>query len=316
MGIPDYQSLMLPTLLTLADEVERPTRAIYDLVADAQGITQHDREVLLPSGKQTLLANRVGWALTYMAKAGLVRRPRRGMVAITERGREILAADPDRIDNRLLGRFPEFVEFTTTSNGRADAVKADHAPGVAATSAPVPSRSLAGSPTEAVAGLVEEINSAVAAEVLERVLLHPPIFLEHLVLRLLEAMGYGGVEAISQHLGGPGDEGLDGVIRQDALGLDVVYVQAKRYAPERKIGRPDIQAFVGALTGAQADRGIFITTSSFTAEARAYAERIASRIVLIDGERLATEMVNRNVGVEVREVHEVKRIDEDFFADA
>ena len=163
---------------------------------------------------------------------------------------------------------------------------------------------------------MEEINSAVAAEVLERVLLHPPIFLEHLVLRLLEAMGYGGVEAISQHLGGPGDEGLDGVIRQDALGLDVVYVQAKRYAPERKIGRPDIQAFVGALTGAQADRGIFITTSSFTAEARAYAERIASRIVLIDGERLATEMVNRNVGVEVREVHEVKRIDEDFFADA
>ena len=173
----------------------------------------------------------------------------------------------------------------------------------------------AGSPTESIAALVDEVNSAVASEVLERVLEQPPVFLERTVLVLLEAMGYGGVEALSEHFGGPGDEGLDGVIRQDALGLDVVYVQAKRYAPESKIGRPDIQAFVGALNGARADRGIFITTSSFTADARAYVDRVQNRLVLIDGKRLAAEMVKRNVGVQVREVHEVKRIDEDFFTD-
>ncbi len=170
-----------------------------------------------------------------------------------------------------------------------------------------------GSPSEAIADLVDEVNSTVAADVLKRVLDQPPVFLERLVLKLLEAMGYGGVEAISEHLGGPGDEGLDGVIRQDALGLDVVYVQAKRYAVDRRIGRPDLQAFVGALNGARADRGIFITTSNFTAEARAFVDRVQSRLVLIDGQMLAKEMVKRNVGVEIRETHEVKRIDETFF---
>ncbi len=305
MGIPDYESLMRPTLEVLADGSERTSREVQDLVAASQGVTDDDREVLLPSGKQSMFANRVGWAITYMVKAGLVRRPRRGVATITSRGKQLLEEHDGRIDGSVLVRFPEFVEFKTTRHERSGSALAASLTTVAS----------AGSPTESIAALVDEVNSAVASEVLERVLEQPPVFLERTVLVLLEAMGYGGVEALSEHLGGSGDEGLDGVIRQDALGLDVVYVQAKRYAVERKIGRPDIQAFVGALNGARADRGIFITTSSFTAEARAYVDRVQNRLVLIDGQRLAAEMVKRNVGVQVREVHEVKRIDEDFFTE-
>ena len=304
MGVPDYESLMRPTLEALADGSERGFREVQDLVAASQGITEEDRELLLPSGKQSMFANRVGWAITYMVKAGLVRRPRRAVVSITDRGKQLLQDHDGRIDGSVLDNFPEFVEFKTTRHDRAGSARSD--PTTVAS---------AGSPTESIAALVDEVNSAVASEVLERVLEQPPVFLERTVLVLLEAMGYGGVEALGEHLGGPGDEGLDGVIRQDALGLDVVYVQAKRYAPERRIGRPDIQAFVGALNGARADRGIFITTSSFTADAKAYVDRVQNRLVLIDGKRLAAEMVRRNVGVQVREVHEVKRIDEDFFSE-
>lgn len=305
MAVPDYESLMRPTLLALTDGSERTTRELYDLVAGSVGVTDEDRQLLLPSGRQTTFNNRVAWAVTYMAKAGLIRRPRRGVAAITERGKQLLADHSGPINGRVLEQFPEFIEFKTTRHNKP----------VADTTTTTDTVAVAGSPSEAIHALVEEANAAVAGEVLERILEQSPTFLERLVLKLLEAMGYGGVEALSQHLGGPGDEGLDGVIRQDALGLDVVYVQAKRYAPDRRIGRPDIQGFVGALTGARADRGIFITTSSFTSDARAYVDRIGYRIVLIDGERLAAEMVRRNVGVEVREVHEVKRIDEDFFAE-
>lgn len=305
MAVPDYESLMRPTLLALADGSERTTRELYDLVAASVGVTDEDRQVLIPSGRQTTFNNRVAWAVTYMAKAGLIRRPRRGVATITERGKQLLGDHVGPINGRLLEQFPEFIEFKTTRHEKTAADAADTVDVAAAV----------GSPTEAIHALVEDANAAVAAEVLERILEQSPLFLERLVLKLLEAMGYGGVEALTEHLGGPGDEGLDGVIRQDALGLDVVYVQAKRYAPGRKIGRPDIQGFVGALTGARADRGIFITTSSFTSEARAYVDRIGYRIVLIDGDRLAAEMVRRNVGVDVRESYEVKRIDEDFFAE-
>jgi len=308
MGVPDYQTLMLPSLQALADGSERTSAELREMVAKAVGVSDADMELLLPSGKQGLFANRVAWAVTYMAKAGLIARPRRGVAVITDRGRSLLAEGLDRIDGSVLQRYDEFNEFKTTRHDR------DVTPPAQARSGWRPED--VGSPSEAIRALVEEVNAAVAAEVLERVLAQPPVFLEHLVLRLLEAMGYGGVEAISEHLGGPGDEGLDGVIRQDALGLDVVYVQAKRYAPDRKIGRPDLQAFVGALNGARANRGIFITTSGFTTDAKSFVERIQARIVLIDGPTLAKEMVRRNVGVEIRDVHEEKRIDEDFFAES
>jgi len=297
---------MLPCLPALTNGSEHTVAELRATVAQAEHLRDEDLRELLPSGKQTLYANRQGWAVTYMAKAGLVARPRRGVVVITDRGRSVLAEGLAKIDDSVLQRFPEYTVFKTTRHDRDVAVS------------PVASNGSGqhGSPTEAIRSLVEEINASVAAKVLERVLAQPPVFLEHLVLRLLEKMGYGGVEAISEHLGGSGDEGLDGVIRQDALGLDVVYIQAKRYAVDRKIGRPDLQAFVGALNGARASRGIFITTSSFTADAKNFVERIQPRIVLIDGAMLAKEMVRRNVGVEVRDTYEEKRIDEDFFSES
>jgi restriction system protein len=296
VAIPDYQALMRSSLQALADGQERTPREIYDLVATIEGITDDERAQLIPSGTQTMFNNRVSWAVSDMAKAGLIVRPRRGVASITDRGRKVLEEYPDRIDLAVLRQFPEFLVFRDRQP-RKSPVDPD----------PVPS------PTEAISALVEEVNATVAAEVLQRVLAQPPVFLERLVLTLLQKMGYGGIEAMSEHLGGSGDQGLDGVIRQDALGLDVVYVQAKRYAPDRTIGRPDIQAFVGALNGARAERGIFITTSSFSRDARTYVDRVQTRLVLIDGAMLAREMVARNVGVDVRESHEVKRIDEDFF---
>ncbi len=212
---------------------------------------------------------------------------------------------PDRVDMGVLAEFPEYLEFRSGSHRHTR--KAPDSP-----SAPEePTQHL--SPTEAITEVIEEAHSTVAGDLLARVLLRPPQFLERLVLKLLVSMGYGGLEAVTEHLGGPGDQGLDGLIRQDLLGLDVVYVQAKRYATDRKVGRPDIQGFVGALHGAQASRGIFITTSGFSADARSYADRVNARIVLIDGPELAQLMVEHNCGVRVEETFVLKQVDEDFF---
>jgi restriction system protein len=230
----------------------------------------------------------VHWAVTYLYQSGLLRRPRRGVVRITPRGQEVLAKHPDRVDLSVLVQFEEFIEF------RGHSRQADRAGSVAETAAEA-------TPRETVAAAVEEANAAVAAEVLDRARERGPAFLEHLVLDVLTAMGYGGARGSAEHTGRPGDEGLDGVIRQDPLGLDRIYVQAKCYAAHRTVGRPEIQEFVGALHGAQADRGIFITTGRFTADAKDYAERVAARLVLIDGHTLAELMVELNIGVQDRE---------------
>jgi restriction system protein len=224
---------------------------------------------------------------------------------ITQRGRDVLAKHPDRVDMGVLAQFPEYLEFRSGSHRHTRKVAAG---------GPTPQEPTQQvSPTEAITEVIDEAHSTVAGDLLARVLLRPPQFLERLVLKLLVSMGYGGLEAVTEHLGGPGDQGLDGVIRQDLLGLDVVYVQAKRYATDRKVGRPDIQGFVGALHGAQASRGIFITTSGFSADARTYADRVNARIVLIDGPELAQLMVEHNCGVRVEETFVLKQVDEDFF---
>jgi restriction system protein len=207
------------------------------------------------------------------------------------------------VDLTVLSQFEEFVEFRSPS--RSAGGPETGVPGIAEAT-----------PRETVSAAVEEANAAVAAEVLDRVRGREPAFLEHLVLDVLTAMGYGGVAGAAEHLGRVGDEGLDGVIRQDALGLDRIYVQAKRYRAEQSVGRPEIQAFVGALQGTQADRGIFITTSRFTADAATYAERVPARVVLVDGRMLAELMVKHNIGVQDQETYVIKRIDEDFFEDA
>jgi restriction system protein len=299
--VPDYQSLMAPALHALADDKEHSMPDLRTVIADQVGLTAEDLRATIPSGA-SLFANRLHWAITYMYQGGLVRRPRRGVVQITARGQEVLAEHPDRVDLGVLVQFEEFIEFRSRSRRAGQADSGTRSDSEA-------------TPRETVAAAVEEANAAVAAEVLDRVRQCGAVFLEHLVLDVLTAMGYGGARGSAEHTGRPGDEGLDGVIRQDPLGLDRIYVQAKCYAADRSVGRPEIQEFVGALHGAQADRGIFITTGRFTSEAKDYADRVAARLVLIDGRMLAGLMVNLNIGVQDRETYVIKRIDEDFFED-
>jgi restriction system protein len=305
MTVPDFQSMMRPVLALHADGHPHTSADVRDEVAKVLGVTDEDRQVPLPSGRTSRYANRVAWAVTHMAQALLLERPKRGVTQITQRGRDVLAKHPDRVDMSVLAQYPEYVEFRSRSH--------DHPGKDAATQSVSEEPTGRLSPSEAITEMVDEAHSTVAGDLLARILLQPPQFLERLVLKLLVSMGYGGPEAGSEHLGGPGDQGLDGLIRQDLLGLDVVYIQAKRYATDHKVGRPDIQGFVGALHGAQASRGIFITTNSFSAEARRYADRVNARIILIDGPRLAQLMVEHNCGVRVEETFTLKQVDEDFF---
>jgi restriction system protein len=303
VATPDFQSLMRPVLEVHTDGAPHSAAEVRDRVASALGVTEDDRKVMLPSGGQTLYANRVAWAVTHLAQSALLERPARGITQITPRGQQVLRDHTDRVDMNLLASFPEYVEFrnrTRERKGKSSPGPADTRPGA--------------SPREAINDLIDDSHSAVAADLLARVVKQSPEFLEQLVLTLLARMGYGGLEAPTEHLGGPGDHGLDGLIRLDSLGLDVVYVQAKRYT-DRHVGRPEIQAFVGALHGAQATRGVFITTSRFSSEAKDYAERVNARLVLIDGPELANLMIEHNCGVVVEETFTLKQVDENFFGD-
>jgi restriction system protein len=284
MAIPDFQSLMRPCLAVHEDGRPRTSAAVRDEIAALLQVTTEDRAVLLPSGTQPVFTNRVAWAVTHLAQAGLLDRPARGVTQLTARGRDVLTRYPARVDIRVLSQFPEYDEFRTrTRQRKGQAAAPGFVPGSAAHD------ELA--PREAITEVIDAAHSAVAADLLARILKQPPVFLEQLVLRLLVKMGYGGLEDPAEHMGAPGDAGLDGLIRLDPLGLDVVYVQAKRYT-DRHVGRPDIQAFVGALHGAQASRGVFITTSRFSPEARDYADRVNARLVLIDGPELVGAPVN------------------------
>jgi len=268
-------------------------------------VTDDDRKVMLPSGSQPLCSNRVAWAVTHLAQAALLERPGRGATQITARGAETLRSHPRRVDMGVLAQFPEYLEFRTRTRERKGkpAETASPAGGIHREEL---------SPREAVSEVIDSAHSAVAADLLARVVKQAPEFLEQLVLQLLVRMGYGGLEAPTEHLGRSGDAGLDGLIRLDKLGLDVVYVQAKRYT-DRHVGRPDIQAFVGALHGAQASRGVFITTSRFSADARDYAERVNARLILIDGPELAALMIEHDCGVITEETYTLKQVDENFF---
>jgi restriction system protein len=291
---------MAPVLRVLADGRDHSQAELREAVARQLKLTEEDLRATIPSGTP-LLADRLHWAVTYMYQAGLLSRPKRGVVRITDRGQNVATEHPGRVDMRVLSQFPEFIEYTSRARQPKQADESDLAASDGST------------PREAVAAAVDEANAAVAAEVLDRVRQREPAFLERLVLSVLTAMGYGGAAGAAEHLGKAGDEGLDGVIRQDALGLDRIYVQAKRYSAGKPVGRPEIQEFVGALHGAQADRGIFITTSRFTPGAVAYADRVAARIVLIDGQALSGLMVQHNIGVQDQHTYVIKRIDEDFF---
>ena len=300
VSIPDFQTLMRPVLVAVDGEVPKSHAQIRDVVAPVLGVSDEDRQVMLPSGTQALFTNRVAWAITHMTQAGLLTRPERGRYVLTERGRKVLAAHPDRVDMTVLSEFPEYQAFRSRKSGKhlekSVAVVADEV-----------------SPSESIGQIVEESYDELAAELLDRILAQPSTFLETLSLKLLRAMGYGGREALLDHTGKPGDSGLDGIVRQDALGLDLVGVQAKRYDKDNTVQRPDIQAFVGALQGAQTSRGVFVTTGKFSSGALQFAENVAMRLRLIDGKELTRLMVKYNIGVQVRETFELKQIDEETF---
>lgn len=303
MSIPNFQVMLLPVLEALADKQVRYWRELAEPVAAALDLTDEDRTERLPSGHDRFM-DRVHWAVSHLFQAELVARPDRGHVQITARGLDLLAETPDYIGKEVLRRYPEYLDWIDRSRR-----------GNVRNGGPSEPQDVSDlTPIEAIEVAVRESNEALAAELLQRVLDQPPVFLEQLVLTLLSAMGYGGrAGASTEHLGRSGDGGIDGVVRQDVLGLDRVYVQAKRYAAENTVGRPDIQAFVGALHGQQADRGVFITTSRFSADARSFVERIPNRIVLIDGRRLVELMILHNVGVQDESTFVLKRLDEDFF---
>ena len=305
MPVPGYQTFMRPLLELLTDGQDHVVREAYARVADRCGLTEADRQELIPSGTQRLLDNRVGWAKTYLLKAGLLESPRRGVIRITPHGRDALAGT-ERIDSKYLRRFPEFVEFQRSDGSEEREEGTQKSREVVATAETTPE--------ELILSGYRQIQAALASDLLDRVRAASPAFFERLVVQLLVAMGYGGsIEDAGKALGKPGDEGIDGIIKEDRLGLDVIYLQAKRW--ERTVGRPDIQQFAGALQGQRARKGVFITTSGFSADAREYAARIDTRIVLIDGVELSRLMIAHGVGVTPVAVYELKRVDSDYFSD-
>jgi len=297
---------MLP-VLTVAAEGEIRVPAAAERIADRLSLSGAEREEMLPSGKQRLLHNRVHWAKFYLAKAGLLDNSRRGVFVATQAGRDLLARRPDRIDVGLLKTYPAFSAFYARSEVEGQP-ETSHAVDAAAQSATTPEEQIDAAQTV--------LNAALKADLLDRIFEQSPSFFEHLIVELLVAMGYGGShEDAARQLGRSGDGGIDGVIDEDRLGLDRIYVQAKRYAAGSSVGRPEIQAFVGSLVGLGAAKGVFVTTASFSKQSREYARALQQRIILIDGDRLGELMVEFNVGVRVSRTVEVKKLDEDFFAD-
>jgi restriction system protein len=307
MAVPDFQTLMRPLLEEYATGDERRIADVRAVLATRFGLTEEELAERLPSGLARTFDNRVGWAATYLYRVGLLVRPRRSVYTITTRGREVLAANPERVDLSVLSQFPEFAEFRKASGAR----RARGGTGVEPVEVAVTETA---TPEERIDTAYRELRQELIAEVRDRISAIAPTAFEDLVLDVLHAMGYGdGTEHSRLRTGASGDAGIDGVIREDRLGLDVVYVQAKRW--EATLGRPVVQGFVGALQGARASKGIIFTASTFSPDAEHYASSVSPRVVLVDGERLASLMIDHNVGVTDRETYAVKRVDSDYFGD-
>ncbi|ERP98186.1 hypothetical protein Q669_23610 [Labrenzia sp. C1B10] len=306
--IPDYQSLMLP-VLRYAAEGEQRVPDLADRIANDLGLSEEEREELLPSGRQRVLHNRVHWAKFYMSKAGLIDSPARGRFIASEAGRRFLASNPQRLDTRTLMQIPEFVEFYESSKqgsggGGQDAADQGEAEGSSAT------------PEEQIEQAYRSLNAALRADLLDRIRENSPVFFEKLIVDLLVAMGYGGSHKnAAEQLGRSGDGGVDGVINEDRLGLDRIYVQAKRYAEGNSIGRTEVQGFVGSLVGLGATKGVFVTTSGFSRGAVEYSHNLPQRVILIDGNRLADLMIEHGVGTRSQQTIQIQRLDEDFFTE-
>lgn len=302
MTIPDFQAIMLPLLQYASDGKEHSLRDAITFLADVFNLSDDEKKGLLPSGQQTVFNNRVGWARTHLKKAVLLESPKRGFFQITERGRDLLTQNPTKINIKFLNQFPEHIEFL---NSKKDNDKSE--PEIIETSETTPQESIEFG--------YQKIRKELELELLNRVKSCSPDFFERLVVDLLVKMGYGGSRRdAGRAIGKSGDGGIDGIIKEDKLGLDIVYVQAKRW-DNTVVGRPEIQKFVGALHGQRARKGVFITTSRFSQEAREYVSIIDSKIVLIDGEELAQLMIDNHVGVSTVSIYEIKKIDSDYFTD-
>ena len=300
MTIPDYQSIMLPLLKFAGDGKEHSLRETIEFLAQQFRLSEEEQKELLPSGRQATFDNRVGWARTYMKKAGLLDYTRRGYFCIAERGREVLSQNPTEINAKFLKQFPEFVEFQK--------VKKDNKEGL------TPSIQPPVTPEESLEAAFQELRENLVSDLLQMIKQCPPDFFERLVVDVLIKIGYGGSrKEAGQAMGKTGDGGIDGIIKEDKLGLDIIFIQAKRW--ENTVGRPEIQKFAGALQGQRARKGIFITTSNFSKEALNFVKSIDSKIILIDGQQIAELMIENNVGVSPISAYEIKKIDSDYFTD-
>lgn len=303
MAIPDYQTLMLPVLKLAADGSEHKFSQAVEQLANEFELTTEERNELLPSGSQAVFNNRVGWARSYLKQAGLLASSKRGFFNITEKGKELLATNPPKVDISVLEQYPEFIEFKNRKKEKS---------GSESQAEEQTEQESTQTPEDALASAYKKLRSALETEVITSVKEASPSFFERLVVDLLVKMGYGGNrQDAGKALGKSGDGGIDGIINEDRLGLDVIYIQAKRW--EGSVGRPEIQKFAGALQGQRARKGVFITTSYFTKEAIEYAALIESKIILIDGEHLSNLMVEHNVGVSTVGQYEVKKLDSDYF---
>jgi len=300
MAIPDYQSCMLPLLRFYGDGQEHSNRDSIDSLADHFKLNDEERRAMLPSGVQGLFDNRVNWARTYMKKAALIEPTKRGVHKITKRGLDVLKQKPANIDVNYLAQYQEFKDFRALRHAKQEEESEIDLNGK--------------TPEESLEGAYQKIRSDLAAELLQRLKSSSPSFFERLVVEVIVKMGYGGSRKdAGKAIGKSGDGGIDGIIKEDKLGLDAIYIQAKRW--ENTFGRPEIQKFVGALTGQRARKGLFITTSDFTADADDYVSRIDAKVVLIDGEALAQLMIDHGVGVSTVATYEIKKIDSDYFSE-
>ncbi|MBC8117869.1 MAG: restriction endonuclease [Candidatus Saccharimonas sp.] len=302
MAVPDFQSMMLPLLEAIADGAEHSNSAVYDSVARQMNVSAEDLQLMHSGGEQTVFYNRVAWGKTYLKKGGLLQSPKRGTIQITEAGQRMLKNRPAKIDIRFLKQF-----------GAGDWLKSSPASAVVLVEEAV-SESSAATPEDLLEAGSKSLRDELVVEIIEQVKRCSSQFFERLVVKLLVAMGYGGsLEDAGQVLGRSGDGGIDGTIKEDKLGLDVICIQAKRW--EGTVGRPVVQAFAGSMEGFRARKGVLITTATFSKEAEDYITRIERKIVLVDGQRMAELMIAHNVGVTVMQTYEIKRLDTDFFTE-
>lgn len=301
---------MRPVLEIAAATSECQSKDVISAMADKFNLTDDDRSEMLASGKQTVLANRVHWAITYLSKAGLLVRTKRSHFKITERGSKLLTDQPGDIGASTLRQFSEFLEFiapSLESNSEEAPAKANMT---------IPTETADQTPEESIQTAEEALLGDLKGNLLDRIAELSPTFFEGVVVDLIVAMGYGGDrQTVAKRLGKSGDEGIDGVVNEDPLGLDTVYIQAKRYAPDNVVGREKVQQFAGALVGQAANKGVFVTTSKFTTQAKEYAAKVPQKIILLDGDTFARLMIQYGVGVRTERLVEIKRIDLDYFDD-